>query len=358
MTYNDKLGAISAPKEIHLITLKEIAAEAGVSTMTVSNVIHQNYARVSPATVEKIQAIIEKHHYVPNMAARSLVAKSSRLIALMLPLWYAETNNLLLNPYVGNLVGRLDMLIRKAGYFTMLCSFRTVEEALSFQRNWQIDGSILVLPHLDQVTHQLVDQTQTPLVVIDRRYDDIAMNAVTLDDRRGGYLATKYLIDRGHTKIGFACPGHLLDSYVLTERYMGYADAHKACGIVPDNRWLFENYQQREGGKRLGAELIGMEERPTALVSTEDIMACGVVQALIKAGWNLPQDLSIVGFDDSAPAELITPALTTVRQDVNLKAEKTMELLLEAMKNDDRRLNRHYELDVSLTERESVTDCN
>jgi len=337
-----------------LITLKQIAAEAGVSTMTVSNVIHQNYARVSPATVEKIQAIIEKYHYVPNMAARSLVRKSSRIIALLLPIWYADTGSLLFNPYVGNMVGTLDMLIRKAGYYTMLCSFRNVEEVLSFQRNWQIDGSIMVLPHLEEITHGLVEQTQTPLVVMDRRYDDIAMNSVTLNDRRGGYLATKYLLERGHQKIGFACPGHLLDSFVLTERYMGYAEAHREYGLVPDNRWLFENYPQLEGGKRLGNELIEMEQRPTALVSTEDIMACGVVQTLIKARWKLPRDLSIVGFDDSAPAELITPALTTVRQDVRLKAEKAFEMMLEAIRNDDRRINRFFELDVSITERDSV----
>jgi len=89
-------------------------------------------------------------------------------------------------------------------------------------------------------------------------------------------------------------------------------------------------------------------------VSTEDIMACGVVQSLIQAGWSLPEQLSIVGFDDSAPAELITPSLTTVRQDVKLKAEKAFGMLLEAMRNDDRRINRFFELDVSITERDSV----
>ena len=337
-----------------MVTLKQIAAEAGVTPMTVSNVIHKNYARVSPATVEKVQAIIDKYNYVPNMAARSLVGKSSRLIALMLPLWYADTDSLLFSPYVGQLVGSLDILIRKAGYYTMLCSFRNVEEALSFQRNWQIDGSILVLPHLEEVTHALVERTQTPLVVMDRRFDDIAMNAVTLNDRRGGYLAAKYLLERGHRSIGFACPGHLFESVVLTNRYMGYAEALREYGLLPDNRWLFENYQRREGGKRLGVELTGMDERPTALICTEDIVACGVVQALIQAGWQLPRDLSVVGFDDSAPAELITPALTTVRQDVRLKAEKAFDMLLEAIQNDDRRLNRFFELDVSMTERDSV----
>ena len=338
-----------------MITLKQIATEAGVSVMTVSNVIHQNYARVSPATVERIQAIIEKYHYVPNMAARSLVGKSSRIIGLLLPLWYANMDSLLFNPYVGQLVGSLDMLIRQAGYYSMLCSFQNVDQALSFQNNWQIDGSILVLPHLDEITRGLVERTHTPLVVIDRRFEDMVMNSVTLDDRRGGYLAARYLLERGHRRIGFACPGYLFDSTVLTARYMGYVDAHREFSLQPSNRWLFENYQQREGGLRLGEELARMDEAPTALVSTEDILACGVVQALIRAGWQLPEQLSVVGFDDSAPAELISPALTTVRQDVRLKAQRAFEMLLEAIRDEDGAVSRTVTLDVSMTERESVT---
>ena len=94
--------------------------------------------------IDYAQEIIDKYDYVPNMAARSLVGKSSRIIALLLPVWYEDTASLLFNPYMGQLVGSLDMQIRKAGYYSMLCSFNGVEEALSFQRNWQIDGSIMV----------------------------------------------------------------------------------------------------------------------------------------------------------------------------------------------------------------------
>lgn len=337
-----------------MITLKEIAAEAGVSVMTVSNVIHKNYARVSPATVEKVQSIIEKYHYVPNMAARSLVGKSSSIIALLLPMWYADTDSLLFNPYVGMLVGSLDMLVRKHGYYSMLCSFREVEQVLSFQGNWQIDGSILVLPHREDITHRLVEQTQTPLVVIDRRFDDIAMNSVTVDDQKGGYIATKHLLERGHRRIGFACPGYLTMSSVLNDRHIGYVRALKEYGLEPNPRWLFENYQQQEGGRQIGAALAQMDDRPTAVVSTEDYMACGIIQQLIQAGWSLPRDLSVVGFDDSMPSQLITPAMTTVHQDVRLKAEKAFNILLEAIKNDDRRLNRFYQLDVSMVLRDSV----
>lgn len=214
----------------------------------------------------------------------------------------------------------------------------------------------MVMPYKDEITREIVEKTRTPLVVIDRRFDDIAMNSVTLNDRQGGYIATKYLLDRGHRQIGFASPGYLRDSSVLTDRHDGYVDALRERGIEPNPAWLFENFQQIEGGKDLGGRLIGMANRPTAIVCTEDIMACGVIQRLVRAGWSLPRDLSIVGFDDSAPAEFITPALTSVRQDMLLKAKKAFEMVLEAIRDDgdDRCINRVCELEVTITERNSV----
>ena len=114
-----------------MATLKQIAAEAGVSVMTVSNVIHNNRSKVSPATVEKVQQLIEKYHYVPNMAARSLIAKESHIIAVLLPLWNKNSSSLLLNPYAGQLTGLIETLLRERGYYIMLCSFETVEQALT-----------------------------------------------------------------------------------------------------------------------------------------------------------------------------------------------------------------------------------
>lgn len=334
-----------------MITLKDIAAEAGVSVMTVSNVIRQNYARVSPATVERVQKIIEKYDYVPNMAARSLSGKKSRIIALLLPIWYERTDSLLFNPYVGRLVGSLDMLIREKGYYSMLCSFNHVDQVIGFQRNWQIDGSIMVLPHVDDVTRGVVEQTRTPLVVIDRRFDDIPMNAVLLDDKKGGYLATKYLLDHGHRRIGFACPG-LADSSVLQDRYRGYRQALREAGLEPDDRWLFPRHHQQQGGEIIAQALMEMGERPTGIVSTEDLIACGIIQTLHRAGWSLPEDLSVVGFDDSLPARLISPALTTIHQDISRKAEDAFELLMAAIGGDGEPHTRT--LDVSIAERESV----
>lgn len=332
-------------------TIKEIAAEAGVSVMTVSNVINNNTARVSPETAERVRRIIEKHHYVPNMAARSLSSKASHIIALLLPLWNRSADSMLLDPYAGQMVGMLETLLREKGYYVMICSFETAEQALVIQRNWQIDGSVLILPHKDSITHELVKKSVSPLVVIDRRFDDLPMLSVCLNDRKGGYLSAKHLLEQGYRKIGFVSPG-IHDSVVVHERYCGYLDALREYDAPLNPAWIFDGYFSQDGGEKAGRAIVQMEKRPDAMVATEDMLACGVMKACQAAGLRIPEDIAVVGFDDSMPSRMISPGLTTVRQDVRHKAASVVEILLEAIRNPELR-DRHTLIDVELVERQS-----
>lgn len=335
-----------------MVTIKQIAAEAGVSVMTVSNVVHNNLSKVSPATAEKVQAIIDKYHYVPNMAARSLICKSSHIIALLLPLWHETADSLLLDPYCGQIAGMLETLLREKGYYVMLCSFREVEQVLTVQRNWKIDGSILVLPHNDDVTRTLVGRSVSPLVVVDRYFDDLPMLSVDVDDRKGGYLSTRHLLEQGHRRIGFACP-EMRESRIIQDRYAGYQDALREYGLAPEADWLFDGYIHQQGGEQIGRALAAMEDRPTAMVATEDSIACGIIKACQSRGMRVPESMSVIGFDDSMPARLITPELTTIRQDVADKARQVVDMLLSAI-DDGQVRQRHIRLDVELVERGSV----
>lgn len=335
-----------------MVTLKEIAAEAGVSVMTVSNVIHHNMTRVSPETAERVRAIIDKYHYVPNMAARSLISKASRIVALLLPLWHATADSLLLDPYVGQMVGMLETLLREKNYYVMVCSFETVEQVLSIQRTWQIDGSVLIMPHKDSITRELVKRSVAPLVVIDRRFDDLPMNSVTVDDRKGGYLSARHLLEKGHRAIGFVGPT-IKTSSVIHDRYLGYEDALREYGLTPNPKWVFNKRFHQEGGEQTGREIAAMRRRPTAVIATEDMIACGVIRACTEKGMSVPQELSVIGFDDSLPSRLISPALTTVAQDVRGKAAGAVEILMELIK-DPELTGRHIQMDVSLVERKSV----
>lgn len=335
-----------------MITIKEIAAEAGVSVMTVSNVINNNHARVSRETEKRVREIMAKHKYVPNMAARSLISKASHIIAVLLPIWHETPDSMLLDPYVGQLAGMLEFQLRELQYYVMICSFKTVDQVLQIQRTWQIDGSILIVPHEDTISHKLIEKSVSPLVVLDRYYQDIPMLSVCLDDRKGGYIATRHLLERGHREIGFAAPT-ISTSSVIQDRYQGYLDALREYDVQENPAWVFDDAIHQEGGEQVGQRIMAMTHRPTAMVATEDLIACGIIKSCQAGGMLIPRDLSVIGFDNSMPSRLISPALTTVGQDVRQKAQMTVDMLMEAIADSSKR-NRHVMLDVSLVERQSV----
>lgn len=333
-------------------TIKDIAAEAGVSVMTVSNVINNNHAKVSPATERRIRAIMAKHNYVPNMAARSLISKSSRIIGMLLPVWHGSTSSMLRDPYAGQLAGYLEELLREREYYVMLCSFERVEQVLMIQKTWQVDGMILILPHEDTITRALIEKTQTPLVVMDRHYDDLQMLSVCLDDRDGGYRAAKYLLERGHRKIGFAAPS-IYESSVIRDRFQGFREALGEYGLQEREDWLFDGVFQQAGGEKVAEGLCAMSDKPTAMVATEDLLACGIIKGCQERGLQIPRDLSVIGFDDSMPARLITPALTTVAQNIREKADRSVKMLMRAIEEPSFREDLQV-LDVKVRERDSV----
>ena len=333
-------------------TIKDIAAEAGVSVMTVSNVINNNHAKVSPATEQRIREIMAKYNYVPNMAARSLISKSSRIIAVLLPMWHGSTSSMLRDPYAGQLAGYLEELLREREYYVMLCSFERAEQVLMVQRTWQMDGMILIQPHEDPITRELIQKTQKPLVVIDRRYDDLETLSVCLDDRDGGYQAARYLLKRGHRRIAFAAPS-IYGSSVIRDRFEGYRAALGEYGLKERKEWLFDNVALQAGGEAVAEAVSRMSDRPTAVVATEDLLACGVIKGCQERGIQVPQDLSVIGFDDSMPARLITPGLTTVAQNIREKADESVKMLMHAIEDPSFR-NAHRVLGVKIKERQSV----
>ena len=335
-----------------MATIKEIAAEAGVSRMTVSNVINNVKGKVSPETEKRIREIMEKHHYVPSMAARSLISKSSHTVALLLPMWFDSPSSLLLNPYAGYLMGYFAELLRAKQYYVMLCSFFAAEEALTMLRTWHTDGALLMFPHEDAITHELAQKCDTPLVTLDRHFDDLNMLSVCIEDRKGGYLAARHVLEEGHRKIGFAGTS-LGSSKVVQDRYQGYLDALNEYGIQPNPNWVFDGVYRMEGGVRIAEQMLQMQDRPTAVIATEDLIACGVMKRFQERGLSVPEDISLVGFDNSEPSKVVTPMLTTVNQFIRKKAECAVEMLLKAMEDPGYRSDLKI-MDVDLVKRQTV----
>ena len=335
-----------------MATIKEIAAEAGVSQMTVSNVINNVKGKVSAETEKRVREIMEKYHYVPSMAARSLSTKSSHIIGILLPLWFDSPSSLLLSPYGGFLVGYFEELLRARNYYVMLCSFASVDDVLMFQRVWHTDGMIQLFPHDDSITHQLALKTESPLVVMDRHFEDVPMLSVCIEDRKGGYLATRHVLEEGHRRIGFAGSA-VTASKVVQDRYQGYLDALAEYHIQPNPAWTFDGVYRLNGGVEVANQLIQMQEKPTAVITSEDLIACGIIQGYQENGLSVPKDISVVGFDNSIPSTVVTPRLTTVNQFMRKKAECAVEMLMKALEDPEYK-NDMKIIDVDLAKRNSV----
>jgi LacI family transcriptional regulator len=314
-----------------MVTLKTIAEEAGVSAVTVSNVIHHNYSRVSAETVDKINRIIEKHHYVPNSNARSLAMKKSHIIGIIIP-YVGDGDNFLKSPYNAEIIGVLERVIRDSGYYLMVRSVGTTAEAIPLIRSWNVDA-VIFLSAFGADVQEIRKRLDLPVVFIDTYAAEETFDNVGVEDRKGEYLATKYLLNMGHKRVWFVGPELKEDTRegVISERYAGYLEAMTEAGLESELRHLVAEITSYECGIEIGRKLAFEEEPPTAVVATADILAIGIMEGYRLSGRRIPEDLSVVGFDNLPEGRYTTPKLTTVSQDIAEKARLAAGLLLEQL---------------------------
>lgn len=335
------------------MTLKDIAQEAGVSIMTVSNVINGKHARVSQKTIEKVNQIVKKYNYVPNLTARSLTVRSSKIIAIIVPLRGTESHdedNLFDDPYICNMLGVIEQQIRKNGYYPMIRSASEIADINKMLRTWNIDGALFLLPELDTID-DIIKANQQPMVFLDSRYHTPDILSVNCNDHKGLYMSTQYLISRGHTKIAFVA-GYA-GNPLLEARFGGYQAALADSGIALNPDYLIDEAVTYDGGILAGKRLAKMRSEVTAAVTTADICALGIMEGARQEGVRIPVDLSIVGFDNLAICNYTTPKLTTVSQNIPLKAYNAVKLLLEKI-DTGKVENNSLIIDVEMIERQSV----
>lgn len=324
-----------------MVTIKDIAREANVTPTTVSNVINGNHARVSQQTIDKVMAIIRKYNYVPNQTARSLVSSASRIIGVIVPEYEASPDRQQADPFQGALIAAIEHGIKQNGYYLMLRSSKGAADIKALLRTWNVDG-VLILG----LTPPLATLPKIPAVFIDCYLEDPAILSVGLEDRRGGYLATRHLLEKGHRRIGFVSydmgPGG-----VVRERFNGYRQALQEQGLPFREEDVF------------GTDFARLIQQPavTAVFCTADLLAVELMQCLRARGIRVPDDLSIVGFDDLELARIVTPALTTIHQDVAAKSMAAVALLVDAIQ-DKAIADRRIVLPVTLVERDSVKDIS
>jgi LacI family transcriptional regulator len=337
-----------------MFTIKDIAKEANVSPTTVSNVIHKNYSRVSQETVENVQKIIEAKKYIPNMSARSLVSNNSRIIGVINHLVPSSEGSFLHDPFHAASISGIEEELSRYDYFIMVRSISNANELVSLLHNWNLDGLILVGLFQDQFFDVLMS-LRVPVILIDSYINDERVLSVGLEDRRGGYLATKYLIDKGHKNILFVS-AKIKEGGVLEERLKGYKMALKEAGIRFSGKNVCEHGMSINDSIKLGQELSERHDY-TAIFAAADVMASGIIVGLSDRGVRVPEDVSVVGFDDIDISKLIRPQLTTIHQDAEQKGKIAAKMILDCLK--ERPIEqKKIVLPVSLIERDSVRNIN
>ncbi len=333
-----------------MVTLKDIAAEAGVSITTVSNVIHKRKSRVSPELVAKIWAIIEREHYVPSMSARSLANKDSFIIGVITHLTPQTTGSTVGDPFLSAFVDSIEKRIREEGYYLMIRAVEEAEELATLSRSWHLSGLIVTGMFQDDFFYT-VKELGIPFVLIDSYVHDPDVCSIGLEDEKGGYIATRCLLEKGHRTVAFASPP-IREGGVIEMRLTGYKRALKEFGVPFDPSLVFTQEITVQEGKALGRRLAAKPEI-TGVFASADILAAGILSGLNEAGVNVPRDKSVVGFDDNYLSQLSIPGLTTVHQDADKKGILATNMILKQLRRQPIE-NKSIILPVSLVERGSV----
>ncbi|QHF50013.1 LacI family DNA-binding transcriptional regulator [Pseudomonas sp. S49] len=303
-----------------MATIKDVAALAGISYTTVSHVVN-NTRPVSQEVRLKVEAAIKSLDYVPSAVARSLKAKTTATIGLLVP------NSL--NPYFAELARGIEDYCERNGYCVILCnSDDNPDKQRSYLRvllEKRIDGLIVASAGGDSGLAQGLAGVKTPMVIVDRGLDGVDADLVRIDHEYGAYLATRHLLELGHRDI--ATIGGPASTSVAQMRLAGYCRALKEAGIEVRQERMLESDFTSTGGYNAAAILLESNP-PSAIFAGNDMIGIGVLRAAAERNVRVPSELSVIGFDDIQMSRYVYPALTTVGQSILQLGEMAAEVLL------------------------------
>ena len=314
-----------------MIRIKDIADRAGVSPTTVSNVIHGKTGRVSKATVEKINRILKEMEYVPSISARMLANNSSGLIGVALGFMKKGNASSFEDPFVSAMLGNLEYQIREHGYYMMLVARHEQDDIMQQALGWNFDGMIAMALKEKEIA-ELSERLGKPLVTIDQYLPpELGVRSITMDDCGGAYQMSQYLIGKGHKKFLFLSDCDLgVDHY----RWLGVRQAMEEAGIPVDERLVCAGEYTQEGGAAAVEKLISQDF--TAIFACNDASAYGVCRKLKEYRKKVPEDVSVVGYDDVFYARMLEVPLTTIRQQVREMGREAVRLLLKQIREHKR----------------------
>ena len=331
-------------------TLKDVAGLAGVSAATVSYVL-SGKRTISNETKQRVYSAIEQLDYVPDLNARSLSMRDSKLIGVVVPQTEPGERLMFQNSFYSEALGSIEYYARQKGYHILISATDANESYLTLAKKRNLDG-IIVIGMYPNEFYQQMKKTHIPIVLIDSYTNDHYYHNIRIDDAYGSYLATKHMLENGHREIAFFA-GQIKENGVMKKRLVGYKQAHEEFNIAFRQELVFEDKIDYESGIALAKKLLSSGVKATGIIAAADILAIGAMKGLYDAGRRVPDDYSVIGFDDLEISKYLTPGLTTVKQQISLKGQRAVELLLKHI--EDPNLPKQEEiLPLELIERGSV----
>jgi LacI family transcriptional regulator len=330
------------------VTIFDVAAMAGVSFGTVSRVINDD-VHVKKETRERVWKAVEELNYVVNRQARSLAGGKTNSIGVLVPD--------LGTGYIGEIIRGIDAELSLADIDLILY---TTHRAPSKEANYvanlargMVDGLLLVLPRRPADFIDTLTQRHFPFVLIDHQGTGSDCPAVGAMNWSGGYNATEYLIKLGHKRIGFITGWK--DLGCALDRLAGYRSALRTYHIEEDPELIYEGEFFQTDGHAGANAFLNLPNPPTAIFASNDVMAMGAMDAIRNRGLRVPDDVSVIGFDDIPQASLVRPALTTIRQPLEKMGRVATQVLLDMLENPGKGVER-IELPTQLVIRNSCCE--
>ncbi len=326
------------------IRIVDIAEELGVSTATVSNVIHGKTKKISDETVKRVQQLLEERRYFPSMAGILLAQNASKIIGVVINDHEKYEGHTLEDQFISASVNALANEIEQAGKFLMLKVTKKWNEIPKFASMWNMEGMVLI-GYCERDYKKLREQMHIPFVVYDGYMESLG-NLVNIEVNHfdGGGQVGRYLKSRGHKTVLCISDN---DICMDMERFMGLKSE------IP-NAELMVIPMEPEVRTAFYMEHLEEIKKYTAVFAVSDYYAMDFIQFLKSVGLSVPKDMSVVGFDNVRESEKFVPALTTIKQDSRQRAALSVKMLNQLRNKDCR--DKNLVLPVTLVERDSVCD--
>lgn len=303
------------------IRIVDIAEELGLSTATVSNVIHGKTKKISDETVKRVQELLEKKGYIPNMAGILLAQNSSRIVGIIINNHEKYENHVLEDAFISASLNALSEELNRTGYFMMVRTTTDLDEIVRVASMWNMEGLILI-GFCEQDYKKLRDSMHIPFVVYDGYFSETEQICnLVIDNYDGGYQAGIYLKQMGHKKV--LC---IADNFICMDKER--IDGCRA-GMAEYKADYLQIPMAQEKRRQFYAENFAKIMEYTAVFAVSDFYAIELIHYLQERGVKVPEEISVIGFDDSPLCDKIYPALTTIKQDSIERAREAISILKE-----------------------------